>query len=131
MSRYFALLLLMVILPAWSNTLVHNVRGYTMDDGRRVDFVALEFDKGFVTRLYHTTDELVQSSAARRIDARGATMLPGLIDAHGHIAALGEGLGLVDLVGCDSEEDAVARARNYAAQANLPRSDYWPIILSC
>ncbi len=50
------------------------------------------------------------------IDLAGATLLPGLVDSHTHIFELGEKIARVDLVGVESEEDAVAmiveRARN-------------------
>jgi predicted amidohydrolase YtcJ len=45
----------------------------------------------------------------RVIDMRGATLLPGLIDAHVHLAELGASLERVNLVGAATEQEAVDR----------------------
>jgi len=46
---------------------------------------------------------------AEVVDLHGATVLPGLIDAHGHVAGLGSyGLGRLDLSGARSFADVVA-----------------------
>ena len=100
--------------PAHAATLVYNVHGYTMDHGKRVSFLAIEYDKGRVTRLYSDNKEAAASVASERIDGKGATLLPGLIDAHGHIPNLGLALSAVDLVGSQSEEDAVQRTRDFS-----------------
>ncbi|EAQ96535.2 putative metal-dependent hydrolase with the TIM-barrel fold protein [Congregibacter litoralis KT71] len=90
-------------------TLIHNVRGYTLHDGERLSFTALEYDKGVVTAIYDDAASASASKAAERIDGQGLTLLPGLIDAHGHVAGLGSALASVDLTGSDSEGEAVAR----------------------
>ncbi|MGE0815541.1 MAG: amidohydrolase [Vicinamibacterales bacterium] len=51
----------------------------------------------------------------RVLDLGGATLLPGLVDSHSHILELGAKLDAVDLVGVDSEADAVARVAKAAA----------------
>jgi predicted amidohydrolase YtcJ len=94
-------------------TLVYNVNGYTMDHGKRVAFSAIEYDAGKVTHLYHNDKDIGASKAVERIDGKGATLLPGLIDAHGHIPGLGQALSVVDLVGSESEADAVQRTRDF------------------
>jgi predicted amidohydrolase YtcJ len=55
-------------------------------------------------------------------DLRGATVLPGLVDAHTHVAELGASLARVDLVGVSSPREAIARLRR-AARA-LPRGQW-------
>jgi predicted amidohydrolase YtcJ len=115
---------LSVVLALWlvlapvglAATLVHNVSGYTLHQGRLQRFAALEFDAGRVTRLYSTEAEAGASKAGTRVDGGGATLLPGLIDAHGHIAALGRALGTVDLVGSASESEAARRVAAFAAR---------------
>ena len=94
-------------------TLVHNVSGYTMDGPDLVTFSALEFDDGKVTRLYASEGDARQSTATEQIDGKGMTLLPGLIDAHGHVSSHGRALASVDLVGVDSEAAAVARVVDF------------------
>jgi predicted amidohydrolase YtcJ len=53
--------------------------------------------------------------STRILDAQGATVLPGLIDAHTHVANLGDALARVDLVGVATEADAVDRVAKRAA----------------
>jgi predicted amidohydrolase YtcJ len=52
----------------------------------------------------------------RIIDAHGATVLPGLVDAHVHIAELGASLERVNLVGVKTESEAVERVEARARQ---------------
>lgn len=59
------------------------------------------------------------------IDLGGATVLPGLIDAHGHIAGLGAfELGVIDLSSATSEENMVAMV---AARARITPEGQWII----
>ncbi len=50
------------------------------------------------------------------LDVAGATVLPGLVDSHTHVAGLGELEARVNLIGVETEEDAVARVAERAAQ---------------
>jgi predicted amidohydrolase YtcJ len=114
MIRCFTALFLSLLCgPLAAATLVYNVNGYTMDDGKRISFRGLEFDNGVVTRLHSTDESAAASKAATRIDGEGATLLPGLIDAHGHVASLGKSLKTVNMAGSTSEADAVARVKAF------------------
>ncbi len=95
-----------------ANTLVHNVTGYTFDQQQQlVTFKALLFDEhGKVVAL----DPAPSQPITRRIDGQGKIMLPGLIDAHGHLLALGESLLQVDLRGSQSSEAAADTVAAYA-----------------
>lgn len=55
---------------------------------------------------------------ARIVDAPGATMLPGLTDAHAHLYGLGLSLDIVDLTGTTSFDDVIARVKQRAATAS-------------
>jgi len=106
--------LLLASQAAAAATLVHNVRGYTMNNGEVIRFIGLEFEAGEVTRLHSDQASIASSQAAQRIDGGGATLLPGLIDAHGHVSSHGRALTTVDLVAVDSEAAAVARVQAFA-----------------
>src|SRR6058998_536805 len=49
--------------------------------------------------------------STRRIDLRGAMVVPGLIDAHGHVRSLGEELANLDLHGVASVEEVARMVR--------------------
>lgn len=50
---------------------------------------------------------------ARKVDLGGSVVVPGLVDAHLHLAALGAKQREVDLVGCRSAAEAVDRVRAF------------------
>jgi len=54
--------------------------------------------------------------ATRRVDAKGATVVPGLIDSHGHIAGLGDSLEILDLREAESAADIAAQVAKAASQ---------------
>ena len=111
------LLLLNAANPAVADTLVYNVTGYTMNAGKVVRFAGLEYAKGRVTSLYGQEKDIAASKAGTRIDGQGATLLPGLTDAHGHVGNLGLLLETVQLAGSSSEIEASNRVRSYIEQA--------------
>ncbi|HXJ38829.1 MAG TPA: amidohydrolase, partial [Bryobacteraceae bacterium] len=55
--------------------------------------------------------------ATKIIDAKGATVIPGLIDSHGHVAGLGASLETLDLRGITSEAEIAGKVRAAAAKA--------------
>ena len=55
-------------------------------------------------------------------DLQGATVLPGLIDSHVHLAELGASLDRVNLVGASTEADAVERV--VARAQRVPRGEW-------
>lgn len=90
-----------------------NANGYTLNA------------KGELIRFTHfvVQDDLIQSvdadvsSTIETVNLEGQTVLPGLIDAHGHILGLGSNLLEVDLRGSTSEKEAANRVITYIAQA--------------
>lgn len=113
---YFVAALFALPLHLYAATLVHNVQGYTMHKGERVMFAAIEYEAGVVTAIYDDEKAASLSAAQERIDGEGLTLLPGLIDAHGHVAGLGSALASVDLTGSESESAAVARLQEAASE---------------
>lgn len=109
-------LVVLVALPPLSlqaQTLIENVHGYTVKNGERVTFTAMAFDRGLVTAIYTDPQEAAAAIVTRRIDGAGATLLPGLIDAHGHVTRHGRLLASVDLAGVASEQAAAARVADF------------------
>ena len=54
---------------------------------------------------------------ARTMDLHGATVLPGLIDAHGHLINLGESLVRLNLKDIPTEREIIERVQHRAASA--------------
>ena len=57
------------------------------------------------------------ASASRAIDLHGATVLPGLIDAHVHLVSLGQSLLRLNLKDVGDEAEAIARVKERIASA--------------
>ena len=96
-----------------ASTLIHNVKGYTLTADGLTQFVAVEFDDGKITGIYANTADLKNSQAEHKIDGNGNVMLPGLIDAHGHVLSHGKALSSVALRDTKSEADAVQRVMTF------------------
>lgn len=91
------------------STLLYNINGYTMDNGDKVRLAAIEYEDGVIKKTYRPGEAVDGSEADQRIDGEGRTVLPGLIDAHGHVGGYGWALGAVDLTGSSSEFEAAQR----------------------
>lgn len=58
-------------------------------------------------------------STAATVDLAGKTVLPGLIDSHGHILGLGAYLLEVDLRGAASEQESVSRVQEFIGKQSV------------
>lgn len=91
-------------------TVLTNINGYTLNEDREIDsFTAIQFTNGKVDKIFSAAEPLPEAAQALRIDGMGATLLPGLVDAHGHVLGYGLSLLRVDLTGTTSEAEAVQR----------------------
>lgn len=102
--------------PAHADTLVDNVNGITLDkDGKLVRFTGMVIGTdGKVRQLLDRKDKRPERPDFKE-DGKGRTLIPGLIDAHGHVMGLGFSLMLLDLSETRSLEEAQAAIRKYAA----------------
>lgn len=115
-ARYLvAALLASLSLPALADGLIENVNGITLDkDGKVIRFTGLLIDRqGKVSKLLMRGDKPPKDLDFRQ-NARGKTMLPGLIDAHGHVMALGFKALTLDLSATNSLAEAQAAIKAYA-----------------
>jgi predicted amidohydrolase YtcJ len=102
-------------------TLLENVRGYTLAGERLQHFTGLVFDQGNVVET-GDADALHRAFPdAKVIDGGGKTLLPGLIDAHGHVLDLGFKGTQIELYDTASLAEAQARIGTYA-RANADRA---------
>lgn len=108
---------LILATPAHADTLVDNVNGITLDqNGRLVRFTGLVIDRdGKVKQLLDRKDKRPERPDFKE-DGKGRTLIPGLIDAHGHVMALGFQLMLLDLSETNSLAEAQTAIRAYAAE---------------
>ena len=78
---------------------------------------ALAWDQdGRVLAVGSTQEMLARYPQAQHIDAAGKSVVPGLIDAHGHLMGLGYALMRADLVGARDKAEVIARLREYEKQ---------------
>jgi len=97
-------------------------RIHTMD-AVQPEVEALAFDEdGEILALGGRSELLRRYPDAERLDFAGTTVVPGLIDAHGHVAGLGMTRMQADLVGSASKQEVVERLRAFAA--DLPEGEW-------
>ena len=100
-----------------SNTvLIDNIQGYSFDNQRELfNFTAMAIKDG---KVLATGDSKLSKDYpdAETIDGQGKTLIPGIIDAHGHVSSLGFTLLSVDVRGLESAQQTAEKVANYAAQ---------------
>lgn len=98
-----------------ADLLLKNVNGYTLDkSGELQRFEALLIDQGKVLATGTAKALGARAGDARVQDGEGRTLLPGLIDAHGHVMGLGYLKAEVDLSAAKSLDDALAMVKSFA-----------------
>lgn len=102
-------------------TLLANVNGYTLANDQLRRFTGLVFDAGKVIETGDAGTLKKRFPDARAVDGGGKTLLPGLIDAHGHVLDLGFESRQIQLYGTASLVEAQDRIRAYA-KANPSRA---------
>ena len=96
------------------STLITNIDGYTIANNELTRFTAIAFTDDKIDKLYFVNDKLPTTKSITIIDGQGKTLIPGLIDAHGHILNYGLSLLRANLVNSSSEQDAITKTLTYA-----------------
>src|SRR4051794_4858890 len=100
---------------AHSATLIDHANGVQADAaGKITHFTGLLVgDDGRIVRVLHAGEP--RPKAAITVDAGGRTVLPGLIDGHGHVTDLGFYALRLNVTGSASLAELQQRLRDYAA----------------
>jgi hypothetical protein len=103
--------------PCWAkDTLLYNIQGLSIEQDKLERFHAIQFNER-VIKLYRDGEPLPDITKQQQftmIDGKKATVMPGLIDAHGHVLNYGLSLMQADLTQTRSEQQAVAVLKQYA-----------------
>ncbi|MDN3378388.1 MULTISPECIES: amidohydrolase [unclassified Pseudoalteromonas] len=114
MKHLLAIVLLTPLFAFADTTVIYNANGYTPTyKGKLKQFSTLVIKDGKVVKTGN--DELKNSfPRAPAFDAQQKTLLPGLIDAHGHVIGLGKNLSQLDLRGSDSIKSIQTKLASFA-----------------
>lgn len=116
-----SIFLLTLPIEAFSLTFIENVKGYTLNqNGELATFSNIAFEDELIVGI--NLNQAPQGIVTT-IDGQGKVMLPGLIDAHGHILGLGQNLIEVDLRGSNSEKEAVKRVIEFIESRPLDNDE--------
>lgn len=109
--------LLAAATAAKADTWVMNANGYALGkDGKAVPFRTMRIGKdGKIAWITQAVPRIAWGPDDVMVDAGGKTVIPGLIDAHGHVMGLGFQALALDLTGTKSLDEALQRLKAYAA----------------
>jgi len=112
---FVALVAALLSAPATADTLFDYVNGVQVDTAGHIEHfnAMLIGDDGKVIRLIHPGE--ARPKAAHVVNEQERTVLPGFIDAHGHVIELGVDALQLQLVGTSSLGELQQRLRDYAA----------------
>lgn len=111
------LLSLTILVTACSSandtTVFENINGYSIIGDELIEFKSVAIRDGKFLEVSKSTLEEKYPNATI-MDGNGKTMLPGLIDAHGHVMGLGFQQLNVDLMGINTLEATLDTLKKYA-----------------
>jgi predicted amidohydrolase YtcJ len=105
-------------------TLIVNARIHAFDEAdTSIGRGGIAFDDSGKILAVGESDPLMEEFlGARLIDLGGKTVLPGLIDSHGHLYGLAVSYTRANLVGAASKQEALDRLREF--EADLPEGEW-------
>ncbi len=97
-----------------ADVILTNGRIYTVDETRPV-VEAVAVAGGRVLFAGSASGAMALKGVATKVvDLHGRTVIPGMVDAHGHVGGLGDALHIVDLTGTTSYDQVIARVAERA-----------------
>ena len=96
-----------------ADLIIHKANIYTVDSAFSVA-TAMAIKDGKILAIGTEDQILQQYHSDSLVDAAGATIFPGWIDAHAHFVGYGESLFKVNLFGTKTWEEAVERVKAFA-----------------
>lgn len=95
------------------DSVVHNARIHTMDESNSIaDAMAIK--DGKIVEVGAEQQIMNKYSADEVIDAQKKDVFPGFTDAHGHMLSYARQLLSVDLIGCKSYDELMARVEKFS-----------------
>jgi len=111
-----ALTAVLLAVPASADTWFDNINGLSIArDGKVTRFAGMVVDDAGTIRELLDHGDAPPEAADYRIDARGRTVIPGMIDSHLHVMDIGFAALTLDLYGTASLEEALERIAAYDA----------------
>ena len=95
--------------------IVHHAQIYTVNN-EFATAEAMAVQDGKIVAVGTNDEILKEYKSDSLIDAKGAAVYPGFIDAHAHFLGYGQALYAVDLMFVPSWEEAIARVKDFAAK---------------
>lgn len=96
-----------------TTTIIENIQGYSHNGQQLQQFKAVQFTDDKIDKVFFSHDTIPASKKIERIDGKGKTLLPGLIDAHGHVLSYGISLQSAELYNTSSEHDAAKQVAEF------------------
>ena len=109
-------------MPVPEHVLIHNARIYTIDRGFSTADSMVFSSGGEISFVGNVEPMREMFPDAKQIDLEGKTIIPGLIDAHAHLAGLAVSLAQAQLQGTTSKEDVIRKLREH--EASLAAGDW-------
>jgi predicted amidohydrolase YtcJ len=117
LSTYFVLLALapsLLSAQAPADLVLTNGRIYTVDNARPVVSALAARDGRIVFIGSDAEAKALAGAGSRLIDLHGATVVPGIVDAHAHLLGLGIMLSEANVAGAASYQEVIDRVKAWA-----------------
>ena len=122
--KYFSSIIIVLLfancadrkLPA--DLLITNANIYTVNENFDTAS-SFAVKDGIILEVGQDKALVAKYAATNTYDAAGKTIVPGLIDAHGHLYNLGVSMGLLDLVGTTSFKQVLEKTVAFQKQKQL------------